>query len=124
MSELTVLVVDDQREWLDLATSLLSGCPSLRIVGTARTGEEALALVPTLRPSVVVCDVGLPGMNGFQVARRLRGAGSRTVVVSCETHPEYPALARNAGAEGYLPKQALSARALLDLLKAHSPSCS
>ena len=75
----TVLVVDDELHLRDLVSS------ALRIAGmhpvTAASGDEALRLVPELGPDLVVLDVGLPGVDGFEVCRRLRAGGDQVPVV-------------------------------------------
>ena len=69
-----VLLVDDQPDFLRLARELLDGHAGIRVVGEVTSGEEALALVPALAPDVVVLDVEMPRMHGFEAARRLRAA--------------------------------------------------
>jgi two-component system, OmpR family, response regulator len=79
MSDPTVLVVDDDEFIRDLTSS------ALRIAGfattTSSTGLDALASIERQRPDLVVLDVGLPGVDGFEVCRRLRAAGDQTPVV-------------------------------------------
>jgi two-component system OmpR family response regulator len=78
-SDATVLVVDDDEFIRDLTSS------ALRIAGfattTASSGLDALACIERQRPALVVLDVGLPGVDGFEVCRRLRAGGDQTPVV-------------------------------------------
>ena len=67
---LRVLVVDDDADTLDSLSRLLSRCG--HETRTARDGPEALAVAAGFRPDVAVLDLGLPGMDGYEVARRLR----------------------------------------------------
>jgi CheY-like chemotaxis protein len=67
---LRVLIVDDDSDTLDSLSRLLSRCG--HEPRTARDGPEALALVAGFRPDVAVLDLGLPGMDGYELARRLR----------------------------------------------------
>jgi two-component system, OmpR family, response regulator len=75
----TVLVVDDDEFIRDLTSS------ALRIAGFAATtsagGLEVLATIDRQRPDLVVLDVGLPGVDGFELCRRLRASGDQTPVV-------------------------------------------
>jgi DNA-binding NarL/FixJ family response regulator len=105
----SIVVVDDEPSFLDVALSVLSQHPGVTVVGTATSGEQALELYSTLRPEVVIMDVQMPGMNGFEAARRLRrqGAGVRVLIVSAHDEPQYEAIARAAGAEGFMTKKAL-----------------
>jgi two-component system OmpR family response regulator len=79
MGDPTVLVVDDDEFIRDLVTS------ALRIAGfvaaAVANGRDALAEVERRPPDLVVLDVGLPGIDGFEVCRRLRAAGDQTPVV-------------------------------------------
>jgi two-component system OmpR family response regulator len=79
MSDATVLVVDDDEFIRDLTSS------ALRIAGfvttTSGSGLDALATIERQRPDLVVLDVGLPGVDGFEVCRRLRASGDQTPVV-------------------------------------------
>jgi CheY-like chemotaxis protein len=104
----SVVVVDDEPSFLDVARSLLSQCPGVTVVGTATSGEQALELYSALRPEVVILDVQMPGMNGFEAARRLRseGGGVRVLIVSAHDEPQYEAIARAAGAEAFMTKKA------------------
>jgi len=70
MAGLRVLLVDDERDFVSALAERLS----LRgfQVATACEGEEALRLVPLERPQVVVLDVRMPGLSGFEVLKRLR----------------------------------------------------
>ena len=65
-----ILVVDASRDTTDTLTMLLNlmGNP----VQTAYDGEAAITAAADFRPHVVLCDIGLPGMNGYEVCRRLR----------------------------------------------------
>jgi DNA-binding NarL/FixJ family response regulator len=115
-----VLLVDDQPDFLRLARELLGGHVGIRVVGEATSGEEALALIPALAADVVVLDVEMPGMHGFETARRLLAAAPRLaiVMVSNTNEPQYAQLARAVGARAFLAKHDFSARALIHLLEA------
>ena len=118
-----VLVVDDNEEMLLRAAAVLkSGCV---IVGAVKDGPAALNAAIALRPDVIVLDIGMAGMNGFEVAARLRASGSTAEVVFFTVHDdeEFIAAARAVGGIGYVVKPRLAA----DLLpavreaKAHRP---
>jgi two-component system OmpR family response regulator len=79
MAEAKVLVADDEEYIRDLVSS------ALRIAGfesmTATDGSRALAAVAAHRPDLLILDVGMPGLDGFEVCRRLRADGDGTPVV-------------------------------------------
>ena len=113
-----IFLVDDQKEFLQLAHQLLSADPRITVVGQATSGDEALALMPALRPDAVILDVAMPGTDGFQVARRLlqRYPQVQVIMISVTDHPEYSALAERAGAVAFLNKRALSVDAVVNAL--------
>jgi DNA-binding NarL/FixJ family response regulator len=104
----TVLIVDDNDAVLSKARAALSA--RCVVLGTARDGHSALDAASALAPAVIVLDISMPGMNGFEVARRLREAGStaRLVFLTVHEEEELVAAARNAGAIGYVLKSRLS----------------
>jgi PAS domain S-box-containing protein len=99
-----ILVVDDNQ---DAAESLAA---LLRLdgheVATAFSGPEALTAVRLLKPEVVLLDIGLPGMNGYEVAQRLREVGSpaRLIALTGYGQPEDRERARQAGFHEHLVK--------------------
>jgi DNA-binding NarL/FixJ family response regulator len=103
-----VLLVDDSEMTLALAKSVLSA--RCAVVGTATNGHAALEAAATLKPDVVVLDISMPGMNGFELATRLRAAGSTAQLVFLTVHEEKELIlaARNAGAIGYVIKTRLA----------------
>ena len=72
----TVLIVDDHAPFRALARALLQ-LEGFEVVGEAADARSALAAVARLRPSVVVLDVQLPDLDGFEVARRLADSPAR-----------------------------------------------
>ena len=103
-----VLLVDDNACVLARAVTLLS--ENCTVVGTARDGCSALEAARTLQPDVIVLDISMPGMNGLEVASRLRQSGSRAAVVFLTIHTEEEVLmaAAECGAIGYVTKPRLA----------------
>jgi DNA-binding NarL/FixJ family response regulator len=103
-----VVVVDDHALHRDGTRQILDAHPDLEVVGDARSGEVALAMVNQLRPDVVLMDIRLPGMNGIEVTRRLTRDHPevRVLMVSAYDDDEYVRGALEAGAAGYLSKTA------------------
>ena len=114
-SELTrVLLVDDNEAMLVRASAALM--PDCLIVGAVKDGPAALAAAGALRPDVIVLDISMPGMSGFEVADRLRKTGSTAAVVFLTVHDdeEFVVAAKAAGVIGYVVKLRLTS----DLLRA------
>jgi CheY-like chemotaxis protein len=115
-----ILLVDDQPEFLELAQAALAVQPDVTVIGTATGGEEGIRLAAALAPDVVVLDVQMPGLSGFDTARRMVAAspGLRIVLVSDDGEPGYAECARAAGAEAFLTKKQLLGDGLAGLLTA------
>lgn len=108
MSQIRVVIVDDQTLIREGLASLLSFVPDVVVVGKAADGREALALVAEQHPDVVLMDVRMPGMNGVAATREIRARhpGTRVIVLTTFDDDEYVFAALQAGAAGYLLKNA------------------
>jgi CheY-like chemotaxis protein len=121
---LRCLIVDDSPPFLAAARGLLER-QGFTVVGVASTGAQALQRAIELRPDVVLLDIDLGKESGLAVARLLHqdpGTASLPVIL-VSTHPaeDYADLVADSPAIGFLPKIALSAAAIRDLLGGSSP---
>ncbi|HVF63821.1 MAG TPA: response regulator [Casimicrobiaceae bacterium] len=118
---LTVLVVDDNNDVAESTAILLrfAGCN----VHVAGDGKTALAALDALRPDALLLDIGLPGMDGYQVAARVRERPEfqRTLIVAVSGYgqEEYQARSREAGVDHHLVKP-VDAATVMKLLSGHS----
>jgi DNA-binding NarL/FixJ family response regulator len=103
----SVLVVEDHTIVRQGLVSLLSGA-GLDVVGACGTGLEALRLVGSEQPDVVILDLSLPDMSGIDVIHELKNLAPacRVIVLSMHNEPEYVRPALKAGVAGYLVKGA------------------
>jgi DNA-binding NarL/FixJ family response regulator len=113
----TVLIVDDHPSFRATAHALLEA-EGFSVVGEAADGAEALAKTKELHPDVVLLDVQLPDLDGFEVARRLcaNGASPAIVLVSSRDASDYGELISECGARGFVPKGELTGAALRALV--------
>ncbi|HEY9288038.1 MAG TPA: response regulator transcription factor [Candidatus Dormibacteraeota bacterium] len=103
---ISVLIVDDQMLVRAGFKMILQAQPDIRVVGEAGEGEQALGLVRTLKPDVVLMDIRMPGMDGIEATRRITAEhlASRVVILTTYELDEYVFDALAAGATGFLLK--------------------
>ena len=113
----TVLIVDDHPSFRSLARSLLE-LEGFAVVGEAEDGAAAIAAVEALRPTIVLLDVQLPDIDGFEVAERLARMADAPVVVLVSTRAAaaYGARLETTPARGFISKTSLSGAALAALV--------
>jgi two-component system, NarL family, response regulator DesR len=114
-----IVLAEDQRMMLGALGVLLGLEDDLDVVGTALDGDEALRLVVSLTPDVLLTDIEMPGLTGLDVASeiRRRGLATRVVILTTFGRSGYLRRALDAGAAGYLLKDAPSAT-LADAIRA------
>ena len=115
-----VLLVDDNQAILARVETVLS--PACVVVGSATDGKTALKAALSLDPDVVVLDISMPGMSGFEVAARLRTEGSSAAVVFLTVHDEEELIsaARQSGGMGYVVKPRIGTDLLTAVKEAHA----
>jgi len=112
----TVLIVDDHAAFRALARRVLQA-DGYEVVGEATDGQTGLDAAGSLQPDVVLLDVRLPDMDGFQVAGHLADCCTAAVVVtSSSDDPLYPERAASSGARGFVAKHDVCGAALDRLL--------
>jgi DNA-binding NarL/FixJ family response regulator len=106
-----IVVVDDHMLLLDSLTRLLEDERDFEVVGCAANGEDALRLVTETRPDVAIVDISMPGMNGIEIARKIRetSPATRVLMLSMHSTPAYLHRAFRAGADGYVVKESAGA---------------
>jgi DNA-binding NarL/FixJ family response regulator len=113
----TILIVDDHPSFLAAARFLLE-TEGLDIVGVATDGESAVRETLRFSPEIVLLDISLPDMDGFEVASRLRAAGVSSAIVftSSRDGSDFGSLIVDSGASGFIAKAELSGEALRALV--------
>jgi DNA-binding NarL/FixJ family response regulator len=113
----TLLIVDDHGAFRSTARALLE-CDGWDVIGEAGDGTSGIEAARDLNPDVVLLDVRLPDLDGFEVAERLTagGEGPAVVVTSSSDDPLYADRARETGARGFIAKHDLSGEALQRLV--------
>ena len=101
-----VLLVDDSEPVRRELRQLLELSGEIQVVGEARDGQQGILLAAELVPDVVLMDLEMPGVDGFEATRRIKAQlhAPRIVILSMHTGPENEARARSVGATGFLVK--------------------
>jgi CheY-like chemotaxis protein len=104
-----VLIVDDQDIFANALELWLNSRGGFEVVGVARDGSEAVDLAVLLGPDVVLMDLGLPKMDGFEATRRLRALtpDTRVIAITGKAEDEDKQAAFDAGVVDYLVKGGL-----------------
>jgi DNA-binding NarL/FixJ family response regulator len=113
----SVLIIDDHPSFRAAARLLLEE-DGFEVIGEAADGTEGIAATQALHPDVVLLDVNLPDLDGFEVATRLTSNGhhAKVVMVSSRDPQEFGPLVQRSGARGFIPKADLTGAALTALL--------
>ena len=112
-----VVLVEDEKPARDKLRRLLAEHPDFEIVGEAADAEEAVRVLDELAPDLVLLDVQLPDIDGFDVAARLKnGNGPNIVLVSSRDSSDFGPLVARSGARGFVPKAELSGARIHELL--------
>jgi DNA-binding NarL/FixJ family response regulator len=110
------IVVDDHQAFRASARRLLE-LTGFEVVGEAADGASGLALAREQEPDLVLLDVALPDMSGFDVAEELAESPSSVVFVSSRDQRDFGRRARRTGALGFIPKDRLSEESLLSVVE-------
>jgi DNA-binding NarL/FixJ family response regulator len=104
MSRKRILLADDHAEMLNEVRVLLEG--DYEIVGTVENGQKLVEAVRALKPDLIVSDISMPVMTGFEAAAKLRelGCAVKIVFLTVQSSSAYLKKARSLGAEGYVLK--------------------
>ncbi len=103
-----IVIADDHRILRAGLKTLLNSDPNLQVVGEATNGEEALEVVQTLQPDILMMDVGMPGNENLEATRQIIAAVPATRVLMLTMHEDGALLQEclRAGAKGYIIKRA------------------
>jgi two-component system response regulator DesR len=117
-----IVIAEDQAMVAGALAALLGIERDIEVVGTAADGREALAIVQTLKPDVLLTDIEMPVMTGLELAAALRTEPHqpRVVILTTFARPGYLRRALDAGASGYVLKDAPAARLADAIRRVHA----
>ena len=107
---LRVLIADDHRLFAEALEAILATDERIEVVGQASDGREAVELARTLDPDVVLMDVSMPVLDGFEATREIRSAGEdvRVLMLTGSNSRADVDRSREAGASGYVTKDRIA----------------
>jgi DNA-binding NarL/FixJ family response regulator len=112
MTRIRILLADDHTLFCNLLRDLLE--PEYEVVGCVRDGRELLQAAETLRPDVVLADIGMPSLNGLDAGRRLKelNPNVKLIYLTMNDNVEYAREALQAGASAFVLKNSQSSQLL------------
>ena len=112
-----VLIVDDQAPFRSAARAVITVTPGFTVVGEAESGEQAVELADSLHPSMVLMDINMPGIDGYEATRKITEAHPEILVILVSTYSQsdLAADARLCGAGAYVHKEELAPKVLREL---------
>jgi DNA-binding NarL/FixJ family response regulator len=118
-STVSVIIVEDQELTRMGFIAMMNNDPSIKVIGEADNGKDAIALTLEMRPDVVVMDIGLPVMDGIEASRRIRECcpQAKFLMLTSHTEKNLVAAALSSGARGYCLKD-INKNRLLAAVKA------
>ncbi|HEY2384650.1 MAG TPA: response regulator transcription factor [Terriglobia bacterium] len=113
-SKIRIVICDDHTLFVEGVKAMLRNESSLEIVGEARDGRQAVEMVQQHKPDVILMDVSMPDMNGFDATRRVHefNAGVKVLMLTMHDEEELVARCLEAGAAGYIMKDAPASQLL------------
>ena len=117
---LRLLIVEDEDLFAQLVEALVASDDRIDVVGRARDGREGVALARTLKPDVIVMDIGMPVLDGIEATRRIRSANPAIGVVIFTGSDEARDVerAREVGAAAFVQKSHIDAVLLAAVYRA------
>jgi len=106
--KLSVIIADDHTLFINGLCMLLQNEPDIEIMNIAANGKEVLGLLHTHTPQLILLDINMPGINGFEVLKRVKSYYPKIKVIMLSTYNEEHLIekAKAAGADGYIFKNA------------------
>lgn len=106
MGLIRTMLVDDSPEFLEAAQRFLASDPQVDILGSARSGKEAVKLVSQLNPDLVLMDLAMPGMNGLTATRQIKSLPNppQVIILTMHDNHEYRSASDAVHADGFISK--------------------
>ena len=122
MPKITILLVDDHKLIRDSWSFILNSDPRFKVIGETSNGDEAVEIAKEKRPRIILMDVNMTPMNGFETTKLMRkySPGSRVIGVSMHSMPAYARKMLQLGAMGYVTKNSSKEEMITAILEVDS----
>jgi DNA-binding NarL/FixJ family response regulator len=122
MEQITILLVDDHKLIRDSWSFILNSDPRFTVIAEASSGEEAVEIARTKKPAIILMDVNMTPVNGFDATKLISkySPGSRVIAVSMHTMPAYAKRMLQLGAMGYVTKNSSKEELIKAITDVHS----
>jgi DNA-binding NarL/FixJ family response regulator len=106
MNIIRTLIVDDSREFIQAANRFLKTAPRVQVVDCVHDGSQVLERIEKLRPDLVLLDISMPDVDGFEALRQIRGLDDppKVIILTLYDTAIYRSEAEKFGADGFLHK--------------------
>lgn len=106
--QITVLIADDNKLMLKTLSMLISGMEDVHLAGEASNGEEAIAFAKELSPDIILMDINMSPVNGFEATRKIlmQNPAAKIIGLSLHNQATYAKNMLKLGAKGYVTKSA------------------
>lgn len=82
----TIIVDDEQNGRISLKQKLIDYCPNLQLIGEADSGKEGIRMIEQLHPDIVFLDIEMPGMDGFEMLKKISGKNFHIIFTTAYDH--------------------------------------
>jgi DNA-binding NarL/FixJ family response regulator len=122
MEKITILLVDDHKLVRDSWSFILNSDPRFEVIGETSSGDEAIEVAKIKTPNVVLMDINMTPINGFEATKLIRkfSPTSKIIGVSMHSMPAYAKRMLQSGASGYVTKNSSKEELIEAILEVHN----
>jgi DNA-binding NarL/FixJ family response regulator len=122
MEKITILLVDDHKLIRDSWSFILNSDPRFMVIGETNSGDEAIEIAKNKRPQIVLMDVNMTPLNGFDATKLIRkySPGSKVIGISMHSMPAYARRMLQMGAMGYVTKNSSKDEMIAAIIEVNS----